>query len=347
MKKLLNISLKRFTLFAAILLICSIPVYYYIIRKLWAYELGEHNIVLTSEAAKEDSFLIILSITSLTLLFFILQLVGFVLINRRVSRILWKPFYDSIEKIRNFDLTKQESIDFNSTEVLEFTELNQSLDKLFLGNRSAYVQQKEFAENASHELQTPLAIIQSKIDILLQNKDLTDLQYQLLDEMQSALSRVSRINKNLLLLSKIENNQFLEVAALDISALLKEKITVFDNFIQEKGIQVQASIEPEILLHANDSLLIIIFNNLFTNAIRYTPRNGKLIIELSKNQLRFSNSGDVSLNRSHVFQRFGKSSDHSPGAGLGLSLVNQICKRYNWVLDYSFVNNFHLFTITF
>src|SRR5690349_15813406 len=150
MSKLLNRSLKKFMIYAAVVLACSIPVYYVAISRLWQYELDEHNIMLTPEAGREDSFLIIGAVTLLTVLFFILLLGGFILLNRSISKQLWQPFYSSLTRIRNFDLNKQRAIAFEPTSIAEFAELNQSLDRLIAGNIAAYTQQKEFADNASH-----------------------------------------------------------------------------------------------------------------------------------------------------------------------------------------------------
>lgn len=150
MNKLFNLSLKKIMIYAGIVLICSIPVYYIAISRLWQYELDEHNIILTPEAGREDSFLIIGAVTLLTVLFFVLLLGGFILLNRSISRHLWQPFYQSLAQIKSFDLGQQKEITFDKTNIAEFAELNESLHKLIAGNISAYKQQKEFAENASH-----------------------------------------------------------------------------------------------------------------------------------------------------------------------------------------------------
>src|SRR5436190_23640282 len=120
MSKLLNISLQRFIRFAALVLICSIPVYYLIISRLWQYELDEHHIVLTEEAGREDSFLIISTVTLLTALFFIFLLVGLIVMNRRISRKLWQPFYQSLEEIKKFNLNQQQKVVFDKTDIDEF-----------------------------------------------------------------------------------------------------------------------------------------------------------------------------------------------------------------------------------
>ncbi|MGN6416237.1 MAG: sensor histidine kinase [Pseudobacter sp.] len=347
MTKLLNRSLQRLAVYAGLVLVCSIPVYYFILSRLWQYELDEHNIVLTKEADREDSYLIILILTSLTVLFFALMLTGFILLNRRISKDLWKPFYNSLAQIRTFDLNRHNKISFEASDIDEFDELNHSLDKLIGSSVAAYNQQKEFADNASHELQTPLAIIQSKLDLLLQSKSLTSEQYNIIEDALKASARVARINKNLLLLTKIENSQFMEKEQINLSALLRNAITVFSNFTEDKYLVQETQITENVFVEGNQLLVEILVNNLLTNAIRYSPVNGTITTTLRNNSLMISNAGTTPLNQEQLFKRFGTSSTQTPGTGLGLALVKQISSRYGWRIEYSFNIDQHVFSLYF
>jgi signal transduction histidine kinase len=347
MSKLLNRSLKRFTVYAGLVLVCSIPVYYLIINRLWQYELDEHEIVLTAEAGREDTYLIIIIVTSLTVLFFSLLMVGFILLNRRISKRLWQPFYRSLGQIKNFDLNRQDKVIFETTDIDEFAELNQSLDKLIAGSVAAYNQQKEFADNASHELQTPLAIIQSKLDLLLQSKSLTTEQYDIIEDANKALARVARINKNLLLLTKIENSQFMQKEPIHLPELLQNAIALFSNFSDDKGLVVQTDIAHGVVVEGNQLLVEIMLNNLLTNAIRYSPAYGTITVQLSADRLTISNTGTTALNQEQLFKRFGTTSAQTPGTGLGLALVKQICQRYDWKISYAFSDQLHIFSLCF
>lgn len=347
MSKLLNRSLKRFLIYAGIILACSIPVYYLTMSRLWQYELDEHNVIVSPEAGREDSYLIITAVTSLTALFFILLMGGFILLNRRISRRLWQPFYRSLGQIQQFDLNAQQKVVFEPTDIDEFTALNQSLDKLIAGNIAAYNQQKEFADNASHELQTPLAIIQSKLDLLLQSRSLTDEQFAIIEEANKALARVTRINKNLLLLAKIENSQFMEKEAICLTELLEHAIAVFTNFSEGKQHTLQTNIAPGIQVEGNKILVEIMLNNLITNAIRHTEPGGTINIRLTASMLSVSNTGATPLQQEQLFKRFGATSSHTPGTGLGLALVKQIGQRYGWQIAYTFKDSLHTFSINF
>ncbi len=347
MSKLLNLSLKRLILYAAVVLACSVPAYYVVITWLWQYEMKEHNIVLSTEAAKHDSYLIIIAVTGMTAVFFILMLGGFVLMNRWISRRLWQPFYKSLEQIKSFNLSDQQPISFEQTAVTEFAELNQGLDKLISGNLAAYKQQKEFADNASHELQTPLAIIQSKLELLLQSESLTALQYETIEETLQALARVRRINKNLLLLTKIENSQYMDTERINLSNLLNDIIAPLHVFSNAKGLTWETDIQQGIEVKGNRILMEILLNNLLTNAVRHSAAGTSIGVKLSGKNLLVSNSGPASLKKDLLFRRFAGVSSETPGTGLGLALASQICQRYGWHLSYAFIDGSHSFHCTF
>lgn len=346
MSKLLNRSLKSLILYAAVVLACSVPAYYIIITWLWQYEMKEHNIVLTTEAAKHDSYLIIIAVTGLTAVFFILMLGGFVLMNRWISRRLWQPFYKSLGQIRSFDLSHQQPISFEHTAITEFAELNRGLDKLISGNLTAYNQQKEFADNASHELQTPLAIIQSKLELLLQSESLTALQYETIEETLQALARVKRINKNLLLLTKIENSQYMDTERINLSNLLNDTIAPLHVFSEAKDLTWETDIQPGIEVEGNRILIEILLNNLLTNAIRHSLTSSITVTLLSK-ILIITNTGSTPLKKDLLFRRFVNSSSETPGTGLGLALTSQVCQRYGWQISYAFDNGRHIFQCGF
>jgi signal transduction histidine kinase len=345
MNKLLNKSLKRFTVYAGIVLACSIPIYYFAISELWQYELDEHSIILTPEAGREDTFLIIGAVTLLTVFFFVLILGGFVWLNRKISRRLWRPFYQTLEKIKDFDLNSHTTVQFEPANIIEFEELNTSINKLLESNIAAFRRQKEFTENASHELQTPLAIIQAKLDLLFQDPATTAAQSLVIEETHNALARVSRINKNLLLLAKIENQQFLEKEQVKVSDTLHEIIELLSDLLGDKSVKLD--IQSEKTIEGNKMLVEIMLTNLLMNAIRHTGPLAEINIILRENHLTLANTGSSTLNSDRLFKRFSTASVQTPGSGLGLSIVKEICSRYHWKIKYDYINQFHTFSITF
>ncbi|PZR26097.1 MAG: sensor histidine kinase [Citrobacter freundii] len=347
MSKLLNYSLKKIIVYAGIVLACSIPVYYFAISRLWQYELDEHQVMVTPEAGREDSFLIIGAVTLLSALFFVLLMGGLILLNRRLSRRMWKPFYKSLEKIRSFDLSKTDNVQLDRSGISEFDELNTSLEKLLSANITVFNQQKEFADNASHELQTPLAIVQSKLELLSQSKKLDDEQYQLIEEAMSAISRASRINRNLLLLTKIENSQYSDQQEMNLSEMIRELIEQFQPFFEDKTLLIDLRIDDGVIVKGNPTLTEIMISNLLTNAIRYSSNNETISVYLSEFRMTVENPGGTALQTDQLFKRFASASTVSPGTGLGLALVKQICARHGWNEQYHWENGKHVFEVVF
>ncbi|MEH6307255.1 HAMP domain-containing sensor histidine kinase [Olivibacter sp. CPCC 100613] len=345
MSKLLNQSLNKLLTYAAIVLCCSIPVYYFIFRALLQYELDEHNITLTEKAGREDSFLIIGTVTILTVLFSSLLLVGLVLLNRRLSHKLWRPFYDSLTKIKDFDLNQHKTVSFEPTDISEFTELNTNLHKLITSSISAYNQQKKFTENASHELQTPLAIMQSKLDLFLQESTLSPRQHQLIRELSAAVARTSRINKNLLMLAKIDNRQFEDIEKVHVSQLFQEVMDMLSEHIAIKEIKLTANISDDVSIMGNKALVEVLLQNLLFNAYRHNHSGGEILIRVDAAGFVVANSGENRLREDELFKRF--SSNNGMGTGLGLAIAKEICSTYHWDIAYKFENNKHYFTVSF
>ena len=298
------------------------------------------NIETNIEETQETIFFI----SATTVFLFVLIVGGLLVLNRRLSKSVWKPFRETLDQLKTFSLNKQTKIEFSKTDVSEFDELNQSLTKLIEHNVSVYKTQKEFTENASHELQTPLAILKNKFDILLQNQDLTEKQYQIAEEMNRALSRSSRINKNLLLLAKIDNKQF-DSETFHLNEVLNQSLEILQEHFEQKNISVNTEISDNVKVNGNIGLTEVLINNLIINAIRHTSINGSILIRLSQSEFEVSNSGTEKLNSDLLFKRFSRFSKDNNGSGLGLAIVQEICKSQNWTIDYRFENNNHIFSV--
>jgi signal transduction histidine kinase len=305
------------------------------------------NYLLTVETNIEETEETAIAIAILTFLFFLILVVGFLILNKRLSVKLWQPFRNTLTKLKTFNLNSQNKISFEESKILEFEELNVALNKLIEHTISVYKSQKEFTENASHELQTPLAIIKNKLDILLQKEALTDRQYQIIEDINKALTRVSRINKNLLLLAKIENQQFDESETINLSELSEECLEQLKEHFSTKELSVHTSIEKDCVVTGNRVLIEVLINNLLLNSIKHSSQKGIVEVKLSQSCFIISNSGTTTLEKEHLFKRFKKSSEESSGSGLGLSIVEQICKRHQWTIDYDFHQETHTFKINF
>jgi signal transduction histidine kinase len=270
-----------------------------------------------------------------SLFFFVLLALGFIFLNRTIAQKAWRPFEKTLGQLKSFDLSATETIDFEKTEIQEFEDLHNTLQKMLYAAISAYKQQKTFIENASHELQTPLAILRSKVDLFYQLPELNEAQLQVLEGIEKPLARVSRINKNLLLLAKIENHQFEKVEILDWS-MINDILELLQDYAESKNLTIQVRLEARPDIKGNKFLIETLLYNLLTNAIRYTSE-GEIVIFLDSQQLSVQNTGIISLNPAHIFRRFSVSSSEQVSSGLGLAIAKEICHRYNWKMEYALI----------
>jgi len=298
------------------------------------------NLIETEDLLRTTAVLYLIILSTL--------LAGFVLVSKIIASKLWKPFYQTLSVMEQFKIEKQELPSFNHTDIFEFQELNKQLLDLTAQNIKAFQTQKEFTENASHELQTPLAIFRSKLDMLLQTPDLTEKQAEIIQELDESVSRISRVNKNLLLLAKMENEQFTDKEELNIIEMLDQVLPYFSEQAEEKKLQLSFEKNETIQVSANKGLTEILINNLLLNAIRHTAFQGHIIIQTQSNRLTISNSrtGEA-LQTEFLFQRFGKRSEQASSSGLGLAIVKKIAELNNWKVSYSFTETRHLFSVQF
>ena len=291
---------------------------------------------------------LILSIAELFLIVILLFLIGQYIINKKLSEIIWKPFYNTLKQIEAFEIDKLNQPEFVQTNIEEFDRLNQSIKKLIDKNISIYKNQKEFIENAAHELQTPLAVFQGKLDLLMQQSNISLEQSKILLSLNTSVSNLKRLNKNLLLFSKIENNTFLDISTVIINDYIHKNFDFFEEQANAKNLHLQIDLTAELMVKSNPFLIEILVNNLFLNAIRHNILNGSVTITTTKNSLTFTNTGvNTSLDTQKLFNRFSKSNPSKQGNGLGLAIVKKIVDINHWKITYTFPKNEHCFTILF
>lgn len=285
----------------------------------------------------------LLFVVILVLLFF-----GILLINGLLSTRLWKPFYQTLQQIEHFEIDKHSKPDFINSDVEEFDRLNKSIEKLIEKNLIIYNNQREFVENAAHELQTPIAIFKAKIDILIQRTDVTQGQSEILNSLNDSISRLNRLNKNLLLLSKIDKHYFSETVTFSTRELIEKQFDFFVEQAKQKSIEIRTDFENDFTLNSNKGLTEIMFNNLLLNSISHNVQQGAISIRLAKRELIISNTAKgEELSTDKLFSRFSKSKASTQGNGLGLAIVKKIADLNNWGIIYSFTENKHTFSVQF
>lgn len=278
----------------------------------------------------------------------VLLLLTIIILNRKSSRLLWKPFFSSMSAVDRFDIVGNNQLNLPAeTGTSEFDNLNAVLNRLIANVNTAYFQQKQFVENASHEIQTPLAIIRSKIELLINQPNLTEKAAALLGDITDATNRLSQMNRTLLLLAKIENNQFPDTAAVDLSQIVNEAVANCRQHYDDCP-EITSSIQHDVMVTANRSLIEILVSNLINNAIVHNNSERKINIVLDVSRLLIENTGEQpAVPTEELFERFKKGSHQSRTTGLGLALVKQISQLYHYTSSYEYSGGRHRLSITF
>lgn len=269
-------------------------------------------------------------------------------IPNRVFKRIWEPFYRTLADLKKYHLAQSEPIVFSKTDISEFEELHKALNILIMRIRNDYLNLKEFTENASHEIQTPLAIISAKLDLLFQNETLSEDQLIILQDINSAVFKLSKLIQSLLTLAKIENKQFKESGQINFAELIHKQLDELSDVIEMRHIQLERRIISERIISINPYLTDILIRNLLKNAILYCGDPYKIIITLDNSGLSIANSGEeLAVSPERIFDRFVKNNPSSESLGLGLAIVKKICEIYGMPISYSYKNKFHEFKITF
>lgn len=271
-----------------------------------------------------------------------------IVLNNLLLQRIWQPFYKLLRYLEQFRLDRPESVRMQKTQVEEFNILNDTISKLLQSNINVYNQQKQFIENASHELQTPLAISLNKLELLIGKNDLTETQVTGLMTVMNNLERLTRMNKSLLLLSKIENRQFQDVEKVSVDKLVKNLYDDFKDQSDFREIEFNLQIDSSCEKLMNPELARIMISNLVKNAIVHNIRGGLISINVNHDSLTISNTGiEEPLDSGQIFERFYKNNTRAHSTGLGMAIVKSIASLYDITIQYSYRQQQHHFSIRF
>lgn len=348
-RSLMNKSLTRFIVCVAVLLVAATPLFYLLTKNYYAEDMID-----IIEAMRQDRPVpaidleedILHGIVIQFMLIAIVLGIAIVLTLRLISKRLWRPFDRTLQIMETFRLENGVIPALPDSGIEEFSRLNDVLNKLMTDSLNSYRAQKEFTENASHELQTPLAVFQSKLDLLLQQPDLTQEQATIIQDLYQMSGRLSGLNRNLLLLAKMENGQFGK-SEVDVVSVLNELRPYFDNIADGLRLEIDLRVDS-LIISANRSLLESLLSNLVVNAVRHNRPNGEITITLNSVSLTVANTSDeAALDKNMIFNRFYHLSEKSGGNGLGLAIVKAICEYHRWNVTYDYEDGQHLFTVKF
>lgn len=267
------------------------------------------------------------------------------LINRFILKRLWNPFYGTLEAVNKFQVDNTEKLHFPATKTEEFGLMIETLERMTQQAQSEYLALKTFSENASHEIQTPIAIIQSKLDLMIQDPALTNKQSEMLRTIYEAIKRLSRINRSLLTLAKIENRQYADIVSIDLKEIIAIKINDFNELWAEKNISVKNTLNI-LQVSMNRELTHLLVNNLLSNATKHNYPGGAIEIITTDSYLEVANtSKNAALDSTQLYTRFYKPSGNEEDNGLGLSIIKQICDVSGLMVHYQFEEGWHRFKI--
>ena len=287
-------------------------------------------------------------VTLMMTLMVILFLAGIFILNRFIFASLWKDFFEAIEKLKQFETTKEPVI-LGEQDIEEFEELKQVLEVMTRRLAKDYKELKEYTDHTTHELQTPLAVIKSKTELLIQSKNLGAEEMKCLQAINTSTQQLSRLNSTLTLLTRIENRQFTEKEEINLVDLLGRHLELLEDLIGLRGIKVEKLYHDggkEMLM--DQGLADLLIANLLKNAIVHNIEGGSIVLETRPGSLLIKNDGPpLEFNQEELFTRFVRDNKRSGNFGLGLSLVKKVCETYNFLIDYSYDNQKHVFKVTF
>ncbi len=286
------------------------------------------------------------SILTWNIILFLLLLLSILLITMGVFYRSLKPLYRLLHWLEAYRLGVHCTPLNNPTGITEFRKLNEAVTRHVARSEQTFEQQKQFIGNASHEIQTPLAICQNRLELLMDDEHLTEVQLTELQKTHQTLAHISRLNKSLLLLTKIDNKQFTDTREVDLGTLASSFLSDYQEAYASRKIDVDIQIEAPLSVWMDESLASILITNLLKNAFVHNVDGGKIHIMVSKQLLTISNSapgGELDANR--IFERFYQGEKKEGSTGLGLSIAHSICQLYGFHLNYHWAHQEHYFQI--
>lgn len=279
---------------------------------------------------------------------YILLIVVVLLLAAIASYFLLKPFNRTLNKIKALNIRESEPVKFEPTSTSEFSKLNAFLSEMTRKMKKDYRALKEFTENASHEMQTPIAVATGKLELLLLGEKLDDEQIALVNSAQDSIRRLSKLGNALALLTKIDNREFQNIEEVDLSSLMEQLTFDFKELLELKNINIKKSIAENVHIKMDATLAAVMCTNLLQNAIRHNYVGGKISVSLDQGKLIIQNTGkDILIDPEQLFARFKKDQENKESLGLGLAIVKKICEINDFYVKYTFRDQKHTFSIDF
>lgn len=271
----------------------------------------------------------------------------FVLTLSVLLKKLITPLTETVQTLKKNNLNEDET-EFKKSTIKEINTLNIELNEYASLTKEQYLYQRQYSENLSHELLTPLAVIRTKAELIFQNPNLRESDLLNLDRILQTVQRLSKVNQALILLSKINNNQFVDEEEIDLKELINDSLENFEDQIRKKQLTVRLDLSDGKKIISNRNLLHILIVNLVKNAVFHNVENGSIHVSLKKKVLTITNTGlESNINPEDYFQRFVSHKKNNDSIGLGLAIVKQICTFLGYDIVYNSVNAKHEVIVKF
>jgi signal transduction histidine kinase len=299
-----------------------------------------YSIKLRQSSLERNDLILILA-----LFIFVLLLSAFgisFIISKKMNKTIWADFEHNLKEVEYFNFNENKFLNLLKSDVEEFDRLNKVLNNLTKKLKDDYFSLKEFTENASHEIQTPLSIVLLNLEEVIQ-QELNPETFKKVVSSINALKRLSTLNQSLILLTKIENRQFKADRTIIINDIVIRKVEEFETFFESKNLKVVLQTEQNFELKMNEQLAEVLISNLLSNAVNHNIAGGNIIISIHEKELKICNTGKSNyLTNETIFQRFSKG--NSKSFGLGLAIIKKICDTHNLGVNYS-KEELHCFAI--
>lgn len=317
------------------------------IRKLtcvFNYNNGDsYQLEIIASMIEEDELLQNMLIGLLAL--YIMLVASIILLNHVLLKKIWRSFFELLDKLKHYQIASNQSFDIKESPIDEFNHLGKEMQNMIIRTEKNFKSQKLFIENASHELQTPLSIVRNKLELLAENSG-SEQQLTEISNIIDAVNRMIQLNRSLLTLSRVENQQFNTTQQVDLCEITDQLLIEYDDLIVYKKITILKSYFNPFIIHINETLARMLINNLIRNAITHNHPQGEIIITSENNKFTFKNTGNsIPLDKNVIFNRFYKSTANEQSTGLGLAIIKSIIDSYpNIDINYYYENG-HCFEI--
>ena len=303
------------------------------------YELSVSTPTIEKQDLRESIFYLLVGL-------FVILLVTILIINIWVFYRSMKPFYVLLHWLGDYRLGQTHKPLYNPTHTSEFQKLNDTVVRFAQHSEEVFQQQKQFIGNASHEIQTPLAVCRNRLEMLMEDETLTEQQLGEIIKTYETLEYVSKLNKSLLLLSKIDNHQYSETSKVCLNDILHSLIPDFEEVYAFKEVSLSLEENARLCADMNEVLATVLMTNLLKNAFVHNVEDGSIRITINKESICFSNTGTlVALDEKRVFERFYQGNKKEGSTGLGLAIANAVCRQFNLELKYVFKDGMHQFWV--